>query len=110
MRGFKCCQKIPVKECIYSKVAGYRPATLQGCFTFQWRGGLFFRRGASFLSGGCTPWGGTSVLMGGAFEKKCRMGGAPTCPHACSEELKKCPPPSAAVQRFVNVVRERKPR
>ena len=47
---------------------------------------------------------------GGVFEKKCRMGGAPTCPHACSEELKKCPPPSAAVQRFVNVVRERKPR
>ena len=49
---------------------------------------------------------------GGGFEKNCRMGSAPQCPppHPSSEELKKCSPSSAAVQRFVNVVRERKPR
>ena len=29
---------------------------MEGCFRFQW--------GASFLSGGCAPWG-ASVLMGG---------------------------------------------
>ena len=49
---------------------------------------------------------------GGGFEKNHRMGSAPPWPppHPGSEELKKCPPPSTAVQRFVNVVRERKPR
>ena len=45
-----------------------------GCFTFQWRRVCFSDGGASFLSGGCTPWGALD-LMGG-FQKKCRMGGA----------------------------------
>ena len=36
---------------------------MEGYFTFQWEGGLFFRWGASFLSGG--------VPHGGSFEKKC---------------------------------------
>ena len=45
---------------------------------------------------------------GGVFEKKGRRG-APHAPQPCSEELRKCPPPSAAVQRSINV-RERKPR
>ena len=31
-------------------------------------------------------------------------------PHPGSEELKKCPPPSTAVQRIADAVRERKPR
>ena len=32
---------------------------MEGCFAFQWGGGggLLFRWGASFLSGGCTSWG-----------------------------------------------------
>ena len=30
---------------------------MEGCFTFQ-RVGLFSDGGASFLSGGCAPWGG----------------------------------------------------
>ena len=29
---------------------------------------------------GGAPHGGASVLMGGEFEKNCRMGGAPPCP------------------------------
>ena len=34
-------------------------------------GDLFFRwGGASFLSGGCAPWGGALALMGGGFQKK----------------------------------------
>ena len=37
-----------------------------GCFIFRW---------------GCTPWGGTSVLIGGRFSKKNhRIGGAPPIP------------------------------
>ena len=36
---------------------------MEGCFAFQWGVGLFFRWGASFLSGGCgfekiVGWGG----------------------------------------------------
>ena len=43
---------------------------MKGCFTFQWRG-LFFRWGATFLSGGrSAPWGGIG-FDGGFFEKKC---------------------------------------
>ena len=82
---------------------------MEGCFTFQWGGGCFSDGGASFLSGGCTPWGGTSNLMGGGSKKIVGWGACPHAPpHPSSEELKKCPPPSTAVQRFVNV-RERKP-
>ena len=49
---------------------------------------------------------------GGGFEKNRRMGSTPPCPppHPGSEELKKCPPHATVVQRFVNVVSERKPR
>ena len=43
------------------------------------QGWLFYRWGASFLSGVCAPWG-ASVLMGGSFEKNRRMGGTPQCP------------------------------
>ena len=72
----------------------------------RFNGGVCFSDGgAPFLSGECTPWGGTSVLMR-VFSKKIVGWGAP---QPCSEELGKCPPPSAAVQRFINV-RERKPR
>ena len=81
---------------------------MEGCFTFQW--GVVFQMGGFIFKWGVHPMGRYIGFDWGVFEKKCRMGGAPTCPHACSEELKKCPPPSAAVQRFVNVVRERKPR
>ena len=73
---------------------------------------LFQWRGASFLDGGRTPWGGTSDLKGGGVSKKIEGWGCapmPSPPHPGSEELKKCPPPSTAGQRFVNV-RERKPR
>ena len=42
---------------------------MEGCFMFQWGGGgLFFRWGASFLSGGA-PHGMASVLVG-EFSKK----------------------------------------
>ena len=93
MGGFKCCQKIPVKECIYSKVAGYRPATLQGCFTFQWRGGVFFRRGASFLSGGCTPWRRHRFWWEGILKKIIGWGGegAPPCPPPTMGNPECCP-------------------
>ena len=51
---------------------------MEGCFTFQWRGG--FRWGASFLSGGCAPWGEHRFWWGG-FKKNYRMeGGAPPMP------------------------------
>ena len=33
-------------------------------------GGDVFQMGASFLDGGCTPWGGTSDVMGGFRKKK----------------------------------------
>ena len=82
---------------------------MEGCFTFQW-GDCFSDGGAPFLSGGCTPWGGTSVLMGVFSKKIIGWGARPHAPHPCSEELQKCLPPSAAVQRFINVVPERKPR
>ena len=43
---------------------------MEGCFIFQWGGGLFFRLGrASFLSGKSAP-GGPSVLVGEWFRKK----------------------------------------
>ena len=48
------------------------------CFT---EGFVFQMGGASFLSvggGGC-PWG-ASVLVGGGFEKNCKMGAAPHAP------------------------------
>ena len=38
-------------------------------------GFVFQMREASFLSGGCTPLGGASVLMGEVFIKDRRMGG-----------------------------------
>ena len=32
---------------------------MEGCFMFQWRGVCFLDGGgASFLNGGCAPWGG----------------------------------------------------
>ena len=43
-------------------------------------GGLFFRWGASFLSGWCGPWGASVLMGGGAVKKNCRMGDPPT-PH-----------------------------
>ena len=51
---------------------------MEGCFMFQW-GGLFFRWGASFLSGGGAPWEGIR-FGGGAFEKNRKMGGLPPMP------------------------------
>ena len=41
---------------------------MEGCFAFQWGVGLFFRWGASFLSGGCgfekiVGWGGVPPPM-----------------------------------------------
>ena len=52
-------------------------------------------------------WGG-----GGGSKKIIRWGVCPhgPHPHPGSEELKKCPPPSTAVQRVADAVRERKPR
>ena len=57
---------------------------MERCFIFQLRGGgVFFKWGASFLSGGGgAPWGGINFDMGG-FEKNCRMWGRappPPCP------------------------------
>ena len=83
------------------------------CFTFQW-GGCFSDGRGFIFKWGCTPWRGTSDLMvgGGVVEKNHRMGSTPPWPplHPGSEELKKCPPPSTAVQRIADAVRERKPR
>ena len=42
---------------------------MEGCFTFQ-RVGLFSNGGASFLSGGCAPWGGIGFDGGGGFSRK----------------------------------------
>ena len=48
---------------------------MEGCFTFQWGGGVVFQIGGlHFLSGGCAPWGAL-VLMGGVFKKKSYDGG-----------------------------------
>ena len=55
---------------------------MEGCFTFQWGRGLFFKwgggGGASFLSEG-----GQLFRWGGGFEKNCWMGGwrPPCLPH-----------------------------
>ena len=53
---------------------------MEGCFTFQWGGGLFFRWGDFiFKRGGCPMWG--IGFDGRGFQKKNRWmrGGAP--PH-----------------------------
>ena len=48
---------------------------MEGCFTFQ-RVGCFSGGRASFLSGGCAPWGGISFDGGGGgFEKNRSVGG-----------------------------------
>ena len=78
-------------------------------------GGLFFRWGPPFLSRGAPPGGGIDFNGGGVSKKIVGWGAHPHAPHPTppnpgSEELMKCPPPSTAVQRFVNVVCERKPR
>ena len=57
----KCCRKISVKLFI---VLFSRNHFMEGCFTFQ-RVGLFSDGGASFLSGGCAPWGGIGFDGGG---------------------------------------------
>ena len=88
----------------------------------SWKGALHFNGGrfdfqmGDFIfegGGGVHPMGrDISFDGGGGFLKK-NVGwgeGTPHASHPCRGELKKCPPPSAAVQRFVNVVRERKPR
>ena len=48
----------------------------------------------------------------GGVQKNHRIGSVPPRPppHPGSEELKKCPLPSTAVQRIADAVRERKPR
>ena len=44
---------------------------MEGCFAFQWGGGGggggYFSdgEGASFLSGGCAPWGALVLMCGG---------------------------------------------
>ena len=54
---------------------------MEGCFIFQWEG-LFFRWGASFLSGG----GGVHRMGGIGFggqvfkKKNCKIGGCPPMP------------------------------
>ena len=73
------------------------------CFTFQWGGGggVFFRWEELHFSVGVHPMERDIRIdgrKGGGIEKN------------RSEELKKCPPPSTAVQRIADVVRERKPR
>ena len=52
---------------------------MEGCFMFQWGGGVFQMGGASFLSGGCAPWG-SSVLMGGVSKKIVGWEGVPPSP------------------------------
>ena len=55
---------------------------MEGCFMFN--GGVVFQMGgALFLSRGHPM--GASVLIGGVFKKKCRMGGVP--PNAPSPPL-----------------------
>lgn len=61
---------------------------------FQWVG-LFFRWGASVLSGGCAPWG-VLVLMGEVFEKNSKMG---EVPHHASPHYGK---PWKALQAIIN--------
>ena len=75
-------------------------------------GGVVFQMGDFIFEWRVRPMGRGIGFDGGVLEKKHTMGrgGAPHASHLCSEELKKCPPPSPAVQRFVNVVRERKPK
>ena len=54
---------------------------MEGCFMFQWRGGVF-RWGEGFIfnvGGGC-PMVGASVLVGGFSEKNRKMGDAPMPP------------------------------
>ena len=42
---------------------------MEGCFTFQWGGEGVFQMGhASFLNGGCAPWG--ALVLMGRFSKK----------------------------------------
>ena len=60
--------------------------------------------GASRFNGG-----GGCFSDGRGFIFKCPMPPWPP-PHPGSEELKKCPPPSTAVQRIADAVREKKPR
>ena len=48
---------------------------MEGCFMFQWGGGLFFRWGNSFLSAGYPM--GSIGFDGEGFEKNCWMGGHP---------------------------------
>ena len=55
---------------------------MEGCFMFQWEGGLFFRWGASFLSGG-----GHRFWWKG-FEINRKMGGVPPMPPSLWETLK----------------------
>ena len=63
---------------------------MEGCFIFQW-GRLFFRWGASFLSGG-VPHEGASVLVreggGGVRKKSLDVWGAPHAPLPLWETLK----------------------
>ena len=76
-------------------------------------GGGVFKFGGVIFKWGVHPIRRGIGFDGAVFEKKnvgWGVGRPPHAPHACSKELKKCPPPFAAVQRFVNVVRERKPR
>ena len=58
---------------------------MAGCFMFQlggWGGFVFQMGRASFLKGGGgAPWGASILVVGGAFEKNWKMGGAPHAPH-----------------------------
>ena len=48
---------------------------MEGCFMFQWGGGVLFQmRGTSFLSGWGVPMGGIG-FGGGVFEKNHKMWG-----------------------------------
>ena len=54
----------------------------KGVSCYNGGGGLFFRWGASFLSGG-TPWGASILVWGGDFKKNHKMGGVGGgAPHA----------------------------
>ena len=52
---------------------------MEGCLCFNGGGGVFFRWGASFLSGGCASWGSIGFDRG-FFKKNCGIGGAPPPP------------------------------
>ena len=71
--------RISVRFEIIIYCAFSRNHLMEGCFTFQW-GGVFQIVGASFLSGGCGPWG-ASVLIGRGLSKKIvGWGRHPPCP------------------------------